>query len=476
MASEQLRKKWTIFMGDRETTPQELEAMREPVMRERRQRQEQEDYLARVRVKAEERAREILGAAYAERQKVLSEAREAVETQARQAAESAAAIKQEAQSVLAEAHAERDKARALREEAAQVLERSRHEGYDVGMEQAGTEMQAFRADFARMIGGVLRGLEGQREAMCAAWREELVDLTRVAVEAGTHWVLQASHREILRNLVLDSLHQLEDRMTVTVRVHPDDEEVVGDMFKAAREQVPELRQWIVEGDSTLEPGDMVAESVSGSVEHLRAYYRELVGNILDHLTLPQSSEEAQADAALTATIAGNEARLADVFRETGQVRQPEPTVEAFQEPSPDGVRIAAPTDVASPGEAVMPAAPEACAPVREEQGVTHAERTSLLAGVREAAASSETSQTPQHQGEAFAGEDAEEIGEQTVPTEQASVATESVAAPTLAELEDELFAVPDDAPTPSAEASNVFTQGGFLPGAGRSGAASAGAS
>ena len=76
MASDQLRKKWgTVFMGEREATVDQLDAMQEPLRRERAQQQEHEDYFARVRAKAEERAREILGAAYAERQKVLDEAR-----------------------------------------------------------------------------------------------------------------------------------------------------------------------------------------------------------------------------------------------------------------------------------------------------------------------------------------------------------------------------------------------------------------
>ena len=107
MASDQLRKKWgTIFMGEREATPQQLDAMQESLLRERAQHQQQEDYLARVRARAEERARAILGAAYAERQKVLEEA--GVEAQARveQFPRAAKELKAQAQAELAEAQAE----------------------------------------------------------------------------------------------------------------------------------------------------------------------------------------------------------------------------------------------------------------------------------------------------------------------------------------------------------------------------------
>lgn len=515
MASEQLRKKWgVIFMGERETTPQELEAMREPVMRERRQRQEQENYLARVRAKAEERAREILGAAYAERQNVLAEARAEAEAQTRRAADEAAALKAQAQAALDEAEAERQKAAALREEAVQVLERSRHEGFQTGMEQAGAELKEFRAEVARMLGGVLRGLEGQRAVMCEAWRDELTELTRTAVEAGTGWVLQKEHRQVLRSLVLESLHLLEDRATVTVRVHPDDEEVVGDMFKAARERVPELRQWIVEGDSTLEPGDIVAESVSGSVENLRAYYRELVGNILEHLTLPQSEAEAQAEAALAETVARDEEQLAAVVREAEPEPEPEPEAPAPEgsaqaapppdadapvvpeaadaalpadmeeapardvvmppmrmqaeqppepvpdAPSPDMAAAQPPDMPPAPAQAVVPDAPDDLPP---DMNGTEAGAAAAAAAQPPVAGLPEEALLPDVLPDGPEGADAPEPEPQAPPHAAQPAPSDN---PSLAELEDELFPLPEEGAVPSGAdaASDFFSGGGFLPG------------
>ena len=58
MASDELRKKWgTIFMGEREATVEQLDAMQEPMRRERLKREQQEDYLERVRARAADRAR-----------------------------------------------------------------------------------------------------------------------------------------------------------------------------------------------------------------------------------------------------------------------------------------------------------------------------------------------------------------------------------------------------------------------------------
>ena len=314
MASDQLRKKWgTIFMGEREASPQQLDAMQEPLLRERAQQQHQEDYLARVRARAEERAREILGAAYAERQKVLEEAGVEAQTRILQLTREAQALRAQSQEELVQAQAEHGKARDLREEAEIIRDHAHNDGFQAGMAQAGAELKEFRADVGQMLGNMLHALEVQRHSLGEAWRDELAELTRVAVEAGTGWILQAEHQRILQHLVFNSLQLLEDRATVTVRVHPDDEETVSDLFRAARERVPELNQWIVNGDASIEAGGLVAESVSGSVENLRAHYREMVNGILEYLTLPQRPQDEPAEQEAGAVAEQGLAHLAEIM-------------------------------------------------------------------------------------------------------------------------------------------------------------------
>ena len=298
MASDQLRKKWgTVFMGEREATVEQLDAMQEPLRRERAQQQEQEDYFARVRAKAEERAREILGAAYAERQRVLDEARAEAQDLKQRLIGDSETLKAQAQEERNQAGAELGKAQALREQAQAVLDAAHGEGFQAGMDQAGQELKEFRAEMGQALGSVLYALDAQRRNICDAWREELALLTQEAVTAGTGWVLEEEHKRILQALVFEALNLLEDRASITVRVHPDDEGTVGDMFMAARERVPELQQWVVNGDESVERGGLVAESVSGSVDCRREHYAELVNGILSHLTLgPDRKEESDGEA------------------------------------------------------------------------------------------------------------------------------------------------------------------------------------
>lgn len=375
MASDQLRKKWgTIFMGEREATPQQLDAMQEPLIRERAQHQQQEDYLARVRAKAEERAREILGAAYTERQKVLAEAGDEAKTQIERLTHEARLLKEHAQAALAEAEAERQQAQAQREEADNLRENAHHEGFQAGMEQAGEELKEFRTEVGQMLANVLQALKSQRDVLVSSWRGELAELMRVAVEAGTGWVLHQEHVSILRNLVFESLNLLEDRGTVTLRVHPDDEDAVSDMFRAARERVPELSQWIVNGDPAIEPGGLVAESTSGSVENLRQHYREMVDNILVHLTLPARQAEEQAGAEFSSVVEREAERLAAV----APLPQP-PVAQAESEPVPaesESVSEAAPVSDAVP-ESPLDSDAQLAPPVAEQTETAHEEQAGV---------------------------------------------------------------------------------------------------
>ncbi|SDF28317.1 FliH/SctL family protein [Desulfovibrio legallii] len=358
MASDQLRKKWgTVFMGEREASEAQLDAMQEPALRQRRQHQQEEDYLARVRARAEERAREILGAAYTERQKVLEEARAEAAAAVQALTREADAAREEARTALDAARQERQAAAQLREEAAQLRDAAHDAGFQEGMDAAGEELAAFRQELGQSLATLLRRLEDQQAALCAAWREDLTALTLAAVEAGTGWMLQSEHKAILRSLVLEALNLLEERASVSVRVHPDDEATVGDLFQAARERVPELRQWVVTGDPNLEPGDLVAESGSGSVDCRRAYFREMTAGVLAHLALPQRPEEAAAAAELGELVAREAARLA-----APEVETPPSAAPAGSETPPATAEAATPVEVeevlpaASPVEAAPPAA------------------------------------------------------------------------------------------------------------------------
>ncbi|MBQ7608460.1 MAG: flagellar assembly protein FliH [Desulfovibrionaceae bacterium] len=299
MPSDELRKKWgVIFMGDREATMDQLDAMQEPVLKERQQKDQQQDYIERVRKRAADRAREILGEAYAERQKILSEAQAEIDKKRAELGQEAEGIKAEAVVLRKQAAEELARAKQTLAEAETVRNAAHDEGYKSGMDQAGQELREFRADMGNELARIMRAIDGEFSRISQIWREDLCELVRVAISSGTAFILDTQNEAILTNLVNQAINLLEQRETISFRVNPEDEAIINDLFRAAREKAPEIRQWIVNPDELMERGGLVAESGSGSVDLRRQNFQELVDNLLQHIALPVQEEDTRAAQAL----------------------------------------------------------------------------------------------------------------------------------------------------------------------------------
>lgn len=411
MAEE--NKKWgTIFMGEREASVDQLNAMQESLRKEKLRKEQTEDYMERVRARAADRAREILGAAYAERQKALDEARaEALEIK-RQALAEVAKMKAEGETARKMGRAELAKAQEELRKAEEIREGAREEGLAQGLEQAGEELHETRANMGQSAAMLLRALERERKDILKAWREDLVELTVCAIQAGTGYALQNDAQAIMRALVFRALDMLEARATVTLKVNPEEEAEVSALFAAARERYPELRQWIVTGDDSVERGGLVAESGSGGVDLKRANFRQMVDNILRHLVLPESENEV-AQALEVRDIVERE--VANITGMTPEMETAEQAIAA------EAKVVEEPT--AEPAEAAV--AEETTEPVEEEAGEGEEE---VPAQVEEEIESEETEEEPE-----------QEAGEEEEFAEKSS----------LQELEDELFSDADEAGEPA---------------------------
>lgn len=466
MMSDEVRKKWgTIFMGEREASLEQIDAMQEPIFRERNRKEQEQAYLDRVKVKATERAKSILGEAYAERQKVLQEARAEAEKAHTKLLDQAKQIQIQAQEEKDAAAQELARAREIRLEAEQIKELARDEGYQAGIAQANEELKVFRGEMGQGFATILQLVEKQIGNITETWREELVVLVQTAIAAATGWILDSRHEAIMRALVVQAVSLLEQREMITVRVNPQDEALVSDMFKAAREKAPEIKQWIVTADDNIDYGGLIAESGSGSVDCRREHFKELVDGILTHLALP----EGEAEIANSLKI--HEATLEQAQQFIPQVEEPlqETPVTSedlsSEDPSPveeDESFSAQPSDAfatESLCEDVIGNPPAADCEEDLAQSIQESSEIPEVHSLPDASPFGETSVPLED--DALSEEDVNTVPEAWLPplgNEDLAESTEGQTALSLSDLEDELF------PLEESEDDRVLAQGGFLSG------------
>ena len=325
MAADEKPKNWgTIFMGtQREVNLEQLSKVA-PHRGVFWRRDEEETYLDRVQQRAKEQAQTILAQTGKESDALLGAARGDI---ARMRGEA----EQQIADLLAEQRQLRDEAARLHEEAARLKDESarlnaearlRHagakekghaEGYAAGIAHAQGDLEHFRAVMGEATGAVISAVHAQCDHILAVWKEDLCALLTACVEKGTGFVLDADRKALLERLFLDAVKLFEARSVVVMRVRSEDEALVAEMLAAARERIPGLDAWRVQGDPGLAPGDLVLEAAHSRVESRVEERRSVVDEALRYVLLPASPEEESGREELAQVAAGALTRMFELI-------------------------------------------------------------------------------------------------------------------------------------------------------------------
>ncbi len=301
---DEQKNRWgTVFMGptsDRESTIDKV-ANREQC--ELWNSKTENEYLARVRAKATLQGQRILEKAEQEsaaiRKKTLDWAHGLRERLEQLHQETATAL-QHAQT--AQADAEHKQAIA------------HEEGYQRGVEQAMLELDEHRAQLDALSASVLATMQAQFGQLYASWREQLAALLRDAVETSVGWVLTDEKAAVLESLLTNSVHAIGIEQRLIVTVHPDDIPAFQEVLEGASKRFAEVKSWEVQGDPNLEQGSLILESRVGRAENTAPQRKQIVDQVLRHLTLPETDTLAQEAVNAAAHETGLDSLVQDVLQ------------------------------------------------------------------------------------------------------------------------------------------------------------------
>lgn len=173
-----------------------------------------------------------------------------------------------------------------RTEAEAIRQGAHQEGYDKGLAEAQAELESFQHGMADSVNAVLSAIEGQCSQIFNQWREDLIGVSRLAVEKITTLELSQQHAAVMESLLDEAIAMLETRRELLIRVNPEDEPVISDIVAMTQNKYPDVKSWRVKADPTISAGGMVLESESSLAEGRVESRRAAVEEILSHLTLP----------------------------------------------------------------------------------------------------------------------------------------------------------------------------------------------
>ncbi|MFP5220662.1 MAG: FliH/SctL family protein [Acidobacteriota bacterium] len=164
-----------------------------------------------------------------------------------------------------------------------IKEQARREGLAQGMAEARQACQLEVTGLGNTLAGMLEGLEGERQSLWARHRQEFAALLKLSVEKTLHTELSQRRQEILANLLDQAVELLDTRAGFTVLVHPSDEESAATILEEAKRLHPALGAWRIKTDPSMTPGGVRLESEAGVVDNTLDTRFEQISDLLERV-------------------------------------------------------------------------------------------------------------------------------------------------------------------------------------------------
>lgn len=176
------------------------------------------------------------------------------------------------------------------QEAESIREQARQEGMQLGMSQGEQLLQEQLDNTAAGLGQVLETIRAQSENVWQARKADILQLIHVAVQATLGVEIEQRRAEILELLLHQSLERLESDRFLTLRCAPEDADLLDELLQVARQTNPKLLKWMVRPDGSITSG-VIVEAENAKVENDVDGRWDGVRTILDQLALRGPAKE-----------------------------------------------------------------------------------------------------------------------------------------------------------------------------------------
>ncbi|SHN56552.1 FliH/SctL family protein [Desulfovibrio litoralis] len=178
--------------------------------------------------------------------------------------------------------------RDAKAESEQLYKDAKEKGYTDGLSEAKNELEEFRKELGANVGSVIEAIQGQSSKIFDKYREDLVILTKQAVEKILAYELSEEKKLVLEKLFREAMLKLDNRNNVIIKVNPDDEFIINDIISSASLKYPDLKIWRVQADSNIQSGGILLETQDSLIDNRIESRTQIVKEVLDSLNLNEN--------------------------------------------------------------------------------------------------------------------------------------------------------------------------------------------
>lgn len=173
-------------------------------------------------------------------------------------------------------------------EGEQMRAKAREQGLQEGRQEAAAEAKNLTRQKAAECKVLLESLHQAGQSLWQTHREDLVLLVQVMVEKILAVELDARRRESLERLLDQAMDMMDVKRRVVITVHPQDQELMKELLQQVKAEGAGLEGCKVKTDEGLQRGGLILECDHGMVDNTIASRQASLQEIVDQLTLEEA--------------------------------------------------------------------------------------------------------------------------------------------------------------------------------------------
>lgn len=152
-------------------------------------------------------------------------------------------------------------------EAEEIKKKAFEEGEAQGQAAANERNTEYLAQIGNNLGSILEGIQDRSNEIIDSRIQDSVTLVMTVIEKALGIEMESRRQEILGSLFEEALNRIDSQTSLTIKVSPDDQETLAPLLEKAKEEFPDISRWKVVSDTSIDNGGVIVEAKDSMIDN-----------------------------------------------------------------------------------------------------------------------------------------------------------------------------------------------------------------